>query len=159
MVGSSMPGSGISWPGSCVLTGRTHAGAQSLTEVIQRTRAYQDAGADAICLVGVKDFAHLESIAEGLQVPLMLVTYGNPRLQDDARLAELGVRIVVNGHAAYFAAIKATYDSLREQRGTLMSLLCGPLHNNCTTGTGYLNADGVACIRGCSVGRLRNDSG
>lgn len=99
------------------LIGRTHAGAQSLTEVIQRTRAYQDAGADAICLVGVKDFAHLESIAEGLKVPLMLVTYGNPQLQDDARLAELGVRIVVNGHAAYFAAIKATYDSLREQRG------------------------------------------
>ena len=32
------------------------------------------------------------------------------------RLAELGVRIVVNGHAAYFAAIKATYDCLREQR-------------------------------------------
>lgn len=99
------------------LIGRTHAGAQSLTEVIRRTRAYQDAGADAICLVGVKDFAHLESIAEGLQVPLMLVTYGNPQLQDDARLAGLGVRVVVNGHAAYFAAIKATYDSLREQRG------------------------------------------
>lgn len=47
----------------------------------------------------------------------MLVTYGNPQLQDDARLAGLGVRVVVNGHAAYFAAIKATYDSLREQRG------------------------------------------
>ncbi|NES11985.1 oxaloacetate decarboxylase, partial [Pseudomonas laurentiana] len=31
--------------------------------------------------------------------------------------AKLGVRIVVDGHAAYFAAIKATYDSLREQRG------------------------------------------
>ena len=27
------------------------------------------------------------------------------------------MRIVVNGHAAYFAAIKATYDCLREQRG------------------------------------------
>jgi carboxyvinyl-carboxyphosphonate phosphorylmutase len=27
------------------------------------------------------------------------------------------VRVVVNGHAAYFAAIKATYDCLREQRG------------------------------------------
>ena len=34
----------------------------------------------------------------------------------NARLAALGVRIVVNGHAAYFAAIKATYDCLREQR-------------------------------------------
>jgi len=99
------------------IIGRTHAGVQSVQEVIQRTRAYQQAGADAICLVGVEDFAHLEAIAEGLQVPLMLVTYGNPQLRDDARLAALGVRIVVNGHAAFFAAIKATYDSLREQRG------------------------------------------
>lgn len=96
---------------------RTHAGVQPLTEVIQRTRAYRDAGADAICLVGVKNFDQLEAITEGLQMPLMLVTYGNPELRDDRRLAELGVRIVVNGHAAYFAAIKATYDCLREQRG------------------------------------------
>ncbi|WP_372439535.1 oxaloacetate decarboxylase [Pseudomonas aeruginosa] len=96
---------------------RTHAGLQPLAEVVHRTYAYQNAGADAICLVGVTDFAHLEAIAEGLRVPLMLVTYGNPDLRDDGRLAELGVRIVVDGHAAYFAAIKATYDSLREQRG------------------------------------------
>src|SRR5690606_1087264 len=100
------------------IIGRTHAGTQPLMDVIQRTRAYQDAGADALCLVGVKDLAHLETIAEGLRVPLMLVTYGNPQLQDNIRLAALGVRIVVNGHAAYFAAIKATHDALREQRGT-----------------------------------------
>ena len=56
-------------------------------------------------------------IDAGLKVPLMLVTYGNPELRDNQRLARLGVRIVVNGHAAYFAAIKATYDCLREQRG------------------------------------------
>lgn len=96
---------------------RTHAGVQSVEDVIHRTQAYQAAGADGICLVGVKDFAHLEAIAEGLHVPLMLVTYGNPELRDDSRLAEMGVRIVVDGHGAYFAAIKATYDSMREQRG------------------------------------------
>ncbi|WP_220804282.1 oxaloacetate decarboxylase [Pseudomonas sp. NCCP-436] len=96
---------------------RSHAGVLELEELIRRTRAYQEAGADAICLVGVKDFEHLEQIAEGLRVPLMLVTYGNPLLRDDQRLASLGVRIVVNGHAAFFAAIKATYDCLREQRG------------------------------------------
>ena len=95
---------------------RTHAGVLSTQEVISRTQAYQAAGADAICMVGVKDFEHLEQIAENLSVPLMLVTYGNPALHDDARLAALGVRIVVAGHGAYFAAIKATYDSLREQR-------------------------------------------
>mgnify|MGYP001764676021 FL=1 len=31
------------------------------------------------------------------------------------------MRIVVDGHAAYFAAIKATYDCLRQQR----QLACG----------------------------------
>ncbi|MDX1724914.1 MAG: oxaloacetate decarboxylase [Pseudomonas sp.] len=96
---------------------RTHAGVLEVDEVIRRTRAYQAAGADGICLVGVQDFEHLEQIAEQLSIPLMLVTYGNPRLRDNARLAKLGVRIVVNGHGAYFAAIKATYDCLREQRG------------------------------------------
>ncbi|SFQ49944.1 carboxyvinyl-carboxyphosphonate phosphorylmutase [Geopseudomonas sagittaria] len=96
---------------------RTHAGVQPLEEVIHRTQAYQAAGADGICLVGVQDCEHLKAIAEDLHIPLMLVTYGNPELRDDCRLAELGVRIVVDGHGAYFAAIKATYDSLREQRG------------------------------------------
>ena len=72
-------------------------------------------------MVGVRDFEHLEAIAQNLSVPLMLVSYGNPSLRDDARLASLGVRIVVDGHAAYFAAIKATYDCLREQRGIAAS--------------------------------------
>lgn len=101
---------------SMAILARTHAGVQPVEEVILRTRAYQDAGADGICLVGVKDMAHLEAIAEGLHVPLMLVTYHNPELRDDRRLAELGVRIAVDGHAAYFAAVKATYDCLRQQR-------------------------------------------
>lgn len=95
---------------------RTHAGVLGTDEVIARTQAYQAASADGICMVGVEDFEHLEAIAAGLHVPLMLVTYGNPKLRDNQRLADLGVRIVVNGHAAYFAAIKATYDCLREQR-------------------------------------------
>ena len=99
---------------------RTNAAVLSTEEVIERTLAYQQAG---ICLVGVEDFEHLEKIAEQLRLPLMLVTYGNPKLRDNTRLAKLGVRIVVNGHAAYFAAIKATYDCLREQRGAIASEL------------------------------------
>jgi len=100
---------------------RTNAGVLSVDEVISRTQAYQSAGADGICMVGISDFEHLERIAEHLTVPIMLVTYGNPSLRDDARLASLGVRIVVDGHAAYFAAIKATYDCLREQRQVVAS--------------------------------------
>ncbi|MEE9101121.1 MULTISPECIES: oxaloacetate decarboxylase [Pseudomonas] len=96
---------------------RTNAEVLEVDDVIRRTLAYQAAGADGICMVGIRDFDHLEAIARHLSVPLMLVSYGNPALRDDQRLARLGVRIVVDGHAAYFAAIKATYDCLREQRG------------------------------------------
>lgn len=104
-----------------VIIARTNAGTLSVAQVRQRIEAYTEAGADAICLVGVKDFEHLGQIAEGMTLPLMLVTYGNPQLSDSARLSSLGVRIVVNGHAAYFAAIKATYDCLREQRNVTRS--------------------------------------
>jgi carboxyvinyl-carboxyphosphonate phosphorylmutase len=96
---------------------RTNAEVIDVDDVIRRTLAYQAAGADGFCMVGIRDFEHLETIARHLSVPLMLVSYGNPKLRDDQRLARLGVRIVVDGHAAYFAAIKATYDCLREQRG------------------------------------------
>lgn len=100
---------------------RTNAAVLPVEDVIHRTKAYQEAGADGICMVGVRDFDHLEQIAEGLTVPLMLVTYANPNLNDNERLAKLGVRIVVAGHGAYFASIKATYDSLREQRNLTRS--------------------------------------
>lgn len=96
---------------------RTNAGQLSVEATIERVIAYQQAGADGICMVGIKDFEHLEEIAQHVSIPLMLVAYDNPELRDRERLARNGVRVVVNGHAAYFAAIKATYDCLREQRG------------------------------------------
>ncbi|WP_394244327.1 oxaloacetate decarboxylase [Halopseudomonas laoshanensis] len=96
---------------------RTNAGQLSIEETIARVKAYQAAGADGICVVGIRDFEHLEQISQHLSIPLMLVAYDNPDLRDRERLAANGVRIVVNGHAAYFAAIKATYDCLRAQRG------------------------------------------
>jgi oxaloacetate decarboxylase len=96
---------------------RTNAGQLSTQDTITRVKAYQAAGADGICVVGIRDFDHLEEISQHVSIPLMLVAYDNPALRDRERLAANGVRIVVNGHAAYFAAIKATYDCLREQRG------------------------------------------
>ncbi|GFM82208.1 oxaloacetate decarboxylase [Pseudomonas cichorii] len=100
---------------------RTNAAIIPVQETISRVQQYQSAGADGITIVGVRDFEHLEQISEGVTVPLMLVTYGNPALHDNKRLAEMGVRICVDGHAAYFASIKATYDCLREQRQILSS--------------------------------------
>ena len=102
---------------------RTNAGHLSIEDTITRVKAYQASGADGICMVGIRDFEHLEAISQHVTIPLMLVTYDNPELSDRKRLAKNGIRIVVNGHAAYFAAIKATYDCLREQRGIEESTL------------------------------------
>ena len=85
---------------------RTHVAVTTLEDSIARTTAYQKAGADAICLVGVKDFQHLEALTAHLSVPIMLINYGNPALSDVERLSAANVRIVVNGHAPYLSAIK-----------------------------------------------------
>ncbi len=95
---------------------RTHVGATTLSDSIARTTAYQKAGADAICLVGVRDFEHLAQLTSHLRVPIMLINYANPQLADPDRLAAANVRIVVNGHTPYFAAVQATYEALCAER-------------------------------------------
>ncbi|MFB4401032.1 isocitrate lyase/phosphoenolpyruvate mutase family protein [Pseudomonas inefficax] len=107
---------------------RTHAGVTTLNDSIARTTAYQKAGADAICLVGVKDFDHLAQLTAHLRVPIMLINYGNPELADPDRLAAANVRIVVNGHKPYFAAVRATYEALcAEQPGEHPALTASQL--------------------------------
>ena len=96
---------------------RTNVAVTTLEDSIARTAAYEKAGADAICLVGVKDFQHLEALTAHLSLPIMLINYGNPALSDVEKLSSANVRIVVNGHAPYLSAMKATYEALREQSG------------------------------------------
>ena len=97
---------------------RTNVAVTTLEDSIARTTAYQKAGADAICLVGVKDFQHLEALTSHLSMPIMLINYGNPALSNVEKLSAANVRIVVNGHAPFLAAIKASYEALREQSGS-----------------------------------------
>ncbi|ARU88582.1 oxaloacetate decarboxylase [Pseudomonas sp. M30-35] len=96
---------------------RTNVAVTTLEDSIARTTAYQKAGADAICLTGVKDGQHLKALTSHLCVPIMLINYGNPALSDVEKLSAVNVRVVVNGHAPYLSTIKATYETLREQSG------------------------------------------
>ncbi|WP_460158164.1 isocitrate lyase/PEP mutase family protein [Pseudomonas sp. S3_C06] len=109
-----------------IIIARTNVAVTTLEDSIARTTAYEKAGADAICLVGVKNFKHLEALTAHLSVPIMLINYGNPALSDVEKLSAANVRIVVNGHAPYLSAIKATYEALREQSGTKGSELSLP---------------------------------
>jgi carboxyvinyl-carboxyphosphonate phosphorylmutase len=99
-----------------VIAGRT--GAASITgldDAIARANAYADVGVDAIFLTGVKTRTDLERIADAVRAPLILGGAGKD-LFDKAWLASKGVRICLQGHQPFMAAVKAVFDTLSRLR-------------------------------------------
>jgi carboxyvinyl-carboxyphosphonate phosphorylmutase len=99
-----------------VIIGRTTAlRAGGIAETEKRVRAYQDAGVDAIFLVGATKREEVEAIRRATRLPLMLGG-ATPALSDRAYLASQGVRIALQGHHPFYAAAKAVYDTLNYLR-------------------------------------------
>lgn len=99
-----------------VVVGRTSAPSiTGLEDAIRRTKAYEAAGVDAIFLVGLREQKELEAISSAVTLPLML---GNApdNLTDREFLASCRVRICLQGHQPFSAAIASVYDTLRAQR-------------------------------------------
>lgn len=97
-----------------VIFGRTHAlQASSLDDAVERVRAFSDTGVDGIFLMGVKSKEQLEAIRGVTGLPFMLGS--TPLSLDNATLAGFGVKIVLRGHLSFGAAVKAIYDSLKQQ--------------------------------------------
>ena len=78
-------------------------------------RAYCATGVDAIFLTGVRTREHLEAVAAAATVPLLLGGAGRD-IADPALLAERGVRISLQGHQPFAAAVKAVHDTLSALR-------------------------------------------
>jgi carboxyvinyl-carboxyphosphonate phosphorylmutase len=99
-----------------VIAARTSAVAMTgVADAIERVRAYQETGVDAIFLVGVKKKSELDAIAEVARLPLILGGAG-PELQSLDLLAERGVRIALQGHQPIMASIEATYRTMAALR-------------------------------------------
>ena len=99
-----------------VVMGRT--GSPSITGLadgIKRLRAYQAAGVDALFIAGGLTRQDLDAIAAEVTIPLMLGGV-SADLQDKDYLASRGVRIALQGHQPFSAAVKATYDTLKALR-------------------------------------------
>ena len=109
-----------------VVIGRTSATAISgLVDGIKRLKAYEQEGVDALFIAGGLTRHDLDSIAEEIKIPLMLGGVSGD-LQDTEYLASRGVRIALQGHQPFSAAVKATYDTLQALReGTQPSALQG----------------------------------
>jgi oxaloacetate decarboxylase len=99
-----------------VVLGRTGAIAISgLDDTVARVKAYAAAGVDAIFLAGMRTRAELDAVASALRIPLVL---GNvtPELADRDYLASRGVRICLQGHLPFMAAVRAVHDTLKALR-------------------------------------------
>ena len=99
-----------------VIAGRTSAASiTSVADAIVRANAYEAAGVDAIFLVGVKTRADLDAIAGGIGLPLILGGVGK-ELVDLAYLSERNVRVCLQGHQPFMAAVQAVHDTLKALR-------------------------------------------
>jgi carboxyvinyl-carboxyphosphonate phosphorylmutase len=109
-----------------VIVGRTGAVAvNGVEDAIARCRAYEAAGVDALFVLGIKTRAQLEPVAAAVKVPLILGGAG-PEVMDLDYLARQGVRICLQGHQPFLAAVNAVQETLRALRaGTPPGKLAG----------------------------------
>ncbi len=77
--------------------------------------AYEEAGVDALFFVGVRTRAELDAISEATKLPIILGGVSGD-LTDLAYLGARRVRIALQGHQPFAAAVKATYETLKALR-------------------------------------------
>jgi oxaloacetate decarboxylase len=112
-------------PALCI-AGRTSAvSITGVDDAIARGKAYEEAGVDALFFVGVRSRAELDALSAATRVPLILGG-GSPELADLAYLGARRVRVALQGHQPFAAAVKAVHDTLKALKdGTPPSKLQG----------------------------------
>ncbi len=111
---------------SLVVVARTSAvGITGINDAVARARAYAALGPDALFFTGVTKPAELEALAAATALPIILG--GIPAaLSDRAALAAHRVRVSLQGHQPFAAAVQALHDTLKALReGTPPADLAG----------------------------------
>jgi carboxyvinyl-carboxyphosphonate phosphorylmutase len=99
-----------------VIAGRTSAiSVTGLDDAVRRSAAYEAAGVDAIFLIGVKTKDQLAAVRAAVKLPLILGGAG-PEITDLDYLSSQGVRLCLQSHAPFMAAVQAVYDTLKALR-------------------------------------------
>jgi carboxyvinyl-carboxyphosphonate phosphorylmutase len=105
---------------SLVIFGRTGTRgggptASSFTECVERAKAYEATGVDALFFTGLTTRQEVQAIAAATTLPLVL---GNTQgeLDDAAFLTSQRVRIALQGHTPFAAATLAVYETLKALR-------------------------------------------
>jgi oxaloacetate decarboxylase len=87
----------------------------SIEDAVARTRAYAGAGAEALFFTGVSTPAQLRAIRAVSTLPIILGGVGGD-LGGRTGMAAFGVRVALQGHQPFMAAIQAVHDALRALR-------------------------------------------
>jgi oxaloacetate decarboxylase len=99
-----------------VIVGRTQAiSVTSLEDTVARGKAYAAAGVDALFFVGLKKRAELDAVAAAVDRPIIL-GHLTAELEDRDYLAARGVRVALQGHQPFMAAVRAVHDTLKALR-------------------------------------------
>ena len=108
------------------IAGRTSALAVTgIDDTIKRAKAYEAAGVDAIFLAGGVTVEGIEAVSSAIKIPL-ITGGGAGQLADLDWMAAHRVRVALQGHAPFSAAVQAVYNTLKALRdGTKPSELSG----------------------------------
>ena len=111
---------------SLAVVARTGAvGIAGIGDAVARARAYAALGPDALFFTGVTQPAELEALAAATTLPIILGGLP-PALNDRAALAAQRVRVSLQGHQPFAAAVQALHDTLKALRdGTAPADLAG----------------------------------
>src|SRR3984885_10563607 len=89
--------------------------AMSISDVddtIARLKAYEAVGVDMLFMAGVKTRAQLDAVASAVKLPLFLGSAG-PELYDLDYLSARNVRVCLQDHLPFLAAVNAAYETLK----------------------------------------------
>jgi carboxyvinyl-carboxyphosphonate phosphorylmutase len=99
-----------------VIVGRTSAMAiTGVDDTIARLKAYEQAGVDMLFMAGVKTRAQLDAVASAVKLPLFLGSPG-AELYDLDYLSARNVRVCLQGHLPFMAAVNAVHETHKALR-------------------------------------------
>jgi carboxyvinyl-carboxyphosphonate phosphorylmutase len=102
-------------PAFAVIARTSAMGMTGLAEAVERVKAYAATGVDAVFLAGVESREQIEAAAAVVKVPLVLGNVASD-VADLDYLAGKGVRICLQGHAPFRAAVRAIHDAMTALR-------------------------------------------
>ena len=95
---------------SLVIAGRSSAlKIEGLESALDRFKAYEQAGVDAVFVIGLEKMEQLDAIRTAVKLPLIVGTAPPALKRED--LAARGVRILLQGHAPVAAVAKTLFET------------------------------------------------